>query len=90
MAENRLSPRRLSCVEMPRAPRITGADVLRALRRLGWRQVRQRGSHVYLKHPDQPRLVTVPMHSGEVIKPKTLASILDQAGLQLDEFRQLL
>jgi len=36
-------------------------DVLRALRHAGFEMIRQRGSHVRLKHPDG-RVVTVPMH----------------------------
>jgi predicted RNA binding protein YcfA (HicA-like mRNA interferase family) len=32
----------------------------------------------------------VPVHSGETLKPKTLLSILDQAGVTVDEFRGLL
>ena len=73
---------------MPRAPRITGRQAVRALQRLGWQVVRQRGSHVLLEHPDRPRPVTVPVHTGETQKPKTLASLLEQAGLEADAFRR--
>jgi predicted RNA binding protein YcfA (HicA-like mRNA interferase family) len=34
--------------------------------------------------------VTVAIHSGETIKPKTLLSLLEQAGISADEFRELL
>ena len=72
-------------------PRIVGAKVIQALRRAGWYVDYQHGSHVYLRHPDRPNMrVTVPVHSREVIKPKTLQSILEQAGLSVDEFRELL
>jgi predicted RNA binding protein YcfA (HicA-like mRNA interferase family) len=75
----------------PRQPRITGIEVIQALKRAGWYFARQHGSHVYLKHSDQPSLcVTVPVHSGEIIKPKTLQSILKQAHLSMSEFRDLL
>jgi predicted RNA binding protein YcfA (HicA-like mRNA interferase family) len=73
-----------------RLPRITAADLLRALRKDGWQQVRQSGSHVHLKHPSKPGRVTVPVHAGVIIKPKTLATVLGQAGLTIDELRQLL
>jgi predicted RNA binding protein YcfA (HicA-like mRNA interferase family) len=75
---------------MPRLPRVTGADVLRALRSLGWVVVTQRGSHVQLKHPDRPGRVTIPIHAGETIGPRLLGSILTQAGLSVDEFRSAL
>jgi predicted RNA binding protein YcfA (HicA-like mRNA interferase family) len=51
---------------------------------------RQAGSHVHLKHANRPGRVTVPVHAGEILKPKTLASILDQAGVDLDQFVKML
>jgi predicted RNA binding protein YcfA (HicA-like mRNA interferase family) len=74
----------------PRQPRITAAQLLHALRRDGWEIERQRGVHAQLAHPTKPGLVTVPRHPGEILKPKTLASILDQAGLTVDDLRGLL
>src|SRR5664280_2820545 len=57
---------------------------------LGWTPVAQRGSHVHLTHSDRPGRVTVPVHAGETLKPKTLAAILDQAGLTMDDLREQL
>lgn len=34
---------------MPKLPRVSGAEAIRALQQLGFSQVRQRGSHVVLK-----------------------------------------
>ena len=74
-----------------RLPRITAKEVLRALRKAGWYQARQKGAHIVLKHENKPGTrVTLSMHPGETILPKTLASILDQAGLTVDEFIDLL
>ena len=73
-----------------RLPRITGRDLLRALARGGWQRVNQVGSHVHLKHPDRPGRVTVPVHSGETLRLKTLTSILDQAGMTVEELNKLL
>ena len=74
-----------------RQPRITSAELLRALRREGWVVVRQVGSHVHLKHPDSGvRRITVPAHPGRTLKPATLASILDEAGLTVERLRRLL
>ncbi len=75
---------------MPRLPRVTAADLLRALRRDGWEIDRQRGSHVQLVHSTKPGLVTVPSHAGRTIPLGTLRRILDQAGLTADELRDLL
>jgi predicted RNA binding protein YcfA (HicA-like mRNA interferase family) len=75
---------------MPRLPRVTGDDALKALGRVGWREARRRGSHVVLHHESRPGRVVVPVHAGAILKPKTLLSILDQAGIDADQFRGLL
>ncbi|MCL5109642.1 MAG: type II toxin-antitoxin system HicA family toxin [Chloroflexi bacterium] len=69
---------------------MTARQVLRALRRAGWHRHSQVGSHVTLKHPDRPGArVTVAVHPGETLKPATLKSILEQAGLDAVTFRGL-
>jgi predicted RNA binding protein YcfA (HicA-like mRNA interferase family) len=44
--------------------------------------VRQRGSHRHFQHDEKPGTVTVPGKPNEDLHPKTLASILKQAGLE--------
>jgi predicted RNA binding protein YcfA (HicA-like mRNA interferase family) len=75
---------------MPRAPRITGREAVRALKRLGWHEVTQRGSHVQLEHPERRGKVTVPIHAGDTLDPKLIASVLKQAGITPDQFRDAL
>ena len=75
---------------MPPLPRLTGREVVQALRKLGWVIVVQKGSHVQLKHPTRGGRVTVPVHAGETIGPGLLRSILAQAGLSGDELRDAL
>ena len=75
---------------MPQLPRITGREVVRALGKLGWVTIVQRGSHVQLKHPTRGGRVTVPVHAGETIGPGLLRSILAQAGVDAAEFRAAL
>ncbi len=43
-----------------------------------------------LHHPSKPGRVDVPYHAGDILAPKTLASILRQAGLSNDQLRTLL
>jgi predicted RNA binding protein YcfA (HicA-like mRNA interferase family) len=74
----------------PKLPRITATELLRALHRDGWQEVRQSGSHVTMKHPTKPGHVTVPRHASVTLKPKTLATILGQAGLTVEERQKLL
>lgn len=73
-----------------RAPRATGAAVVRALERAGWVHVRTTGSHAHLEHPERPGLVTVAVHAGRTVPIKTLGNILRQAGLTADELKELL
>ena len=62
-------------------------EVLAALRRAGFEQVSQRGSHVKLRNP-AGRTAIVPDHSE--IARGTMRSILRQADLTPDEFEKLL
>lgn len=71
-------------------PRVTAREVLRALQRDGWHQVRQHGSHVQLKHPTKPGRVTVAIHSGRIVPVGILNNIMDAAGLSVGEFTDLL
>ena len=58
------------------------AEVIRLLEREGWETCRVRGSHRQLKHSDRPGKVTVAGKPRDTLHPKTLASILKQAGLK--------
>lgn len=79
------------CAHMPRSPRITSADLLRALHGAGWTTSRQSGSHVILVHPGRSGArVVVPVHAGRILKPKTLAAILKSAEIAGDEIQGLL
>ena len=60
---------------------ISGESLCRALTRLGYVQMGRTGSHVKLKNSS--RTVTVPAHGS--IAPGTLASILRQANINLEE-----
>jgi predicted RNA binding protein YcfA (HicA-like mRNA interferase family) len=71
-----------------RLPAVSGDQLIGALGKLGWVSVRQRGSHVRLKHPDRPIALVVPLH--RELKRGTLAGILRDAGVERDELRRLL
>ena len=74
---------------MSQIPLISGREVVKALRRIGYEPDHQRGSHIVLRHVDPPhRRLTVPEHD-EVAKG-TLRAIIRQAGLTVDEFTALL
>jgi predicted RNA binding protein YcfA (HicA-like mRNA interferase family) len=75
---------------MPRLPRITAAELLKVLRRDGWFETRQKGSHLMLRHATKLGLVVIAMHRGESIPLGTVAQILRDAELTIDELRELL
>lgn len=62
--------------------------VIRAFERAGWIVERQRGSHVHLRHPGNPNLLSVPVHRGKTIKVGLLKKLLALAGLSVEEFMQ--
>ncbi len=74
---------------MIRLPAVRPTDVVAALKRAGFAEKRQRGSHVILWHPLRRRTTIVARHGRDLPAP-TLKQILRQAGLTEDQFRQLL
>ena len=74
---------------MSRLPTLHCSKVVRALKRAGFVELEQRGSHLTLKHPISGHRTTVPVHKGD-IKRGLLKQILKQAGLTEREFRELL
>ena len=74
---------------MTRMPRVTGKKVISALKSAGFIVVRVTGSHHHLHKPGI-KLVTVPVHAGETLSPMLIKSILEQAGLTVEEFIELL
>jgi predicted RNA binding protein YcfA (HicA-like mRNA interferase family) len=62
--------------------------LVRILERLGFRRIRQSGSHAVYQHPDG-RWTTVPIHLGRDLPVGTLRKILRDVGLTPDEFERL-
>jgi predicted RNA binding protein YcfA (HicA-like mRNA interferase family) len=57
-------------------------DIVKMVEADGWRVVAQGGSHRQYKHPTKPGKVTIAGHPSVAAAPKTLKSILEQAGLK--------
>jgi predicted RNA binding protein YcfA (HicA-like mRNA interferase family) len=74
---------------MSRSPRITGSDLIRALAKAGFRVLRVRGSHHFLRHEDG-RSTVVPAHAGEMIGPGLFQKILRDCQITVAEFVELL
>ncbi len=74
---------------MSRLP-ITNARVLeKILLLLGFKVIRQKGSHVFYRHPDG-RYTTIPHHAGVDISRPLLRTILKEVNLSIEEFMVLL
>ena len=77
---------------MSKLPVISGEELVRVLRRVGYVPHHQKGSHLTMKlaTPSEGRKgrVTIPMH--REIKRGTLKNILKDAGLSVDELLELL
>ncbi|GAB4495011.1 MAG: type II toxin-antitoxin system HicA family toxin [Anaerolineales bacterium] len=68
---------------------VKAKEIIRALQKAGFEQVRQRGSHARFKHPDG-RVVSVPVHSAQDIGRGLLSKILRDAEISVEEFLDLL
>jgi predicted RNA binding protein YcfA (HicA-like mRNA interferase family) len=75
---------------MPQLPSLTARKVIRALRRAGFIEDRQRGSHLVLIHPETKARTIVPVHPGRTIKQPLLRAIIRDANLSVAEFLELL
>ena len=73
----------------PRLPVVSGKEAVTALEKLGYRVVRQKGSHVRMRHPDASRRkpVTIPLH--RELRPGLLRAVLRDAAITPSEFSRL-
>ncbi|MCH7611789.1 MAG: type II toxin-antitoxin system HicA family toxin [Candidatus Marinimicrobia bacterium] len=70
---------------MGRYPVLKPREVLKILKSLGFREVRQKGSHKQFQH-DDGRVTTVPFHKGRDISPILLRQIAKDINITIEEF----
>lgn len=75
---------------MSKVPSLPHTKIVRALQRDGWVGVRQRGSHIRLHRRMGTEVIRVTVPANRPVKRSTLAHILKQARLDVDEFLKLL
>ena len=73
-----------------KVPRITGEQAVRAFCRDGYSIVRISGSHHFLRHPDKPIALSIPVHKGKTLGVGLLASKIKDAGMTVEQFIALL
>ena len=69
-------------------PLLSAKELCKILEKLGFKEIRQKGSHKYFKHPDGMATV-VPMHSGKDIGRGLLRRILNEVQISREEFLRL-
>ena len=74
----------------PRLPRISGQQAIRAFARVGYEVIRQRGSHIRLRHPTDPSRLPVTIPNHRELKQGLLRRLIADARLTVGEFSQLL
>jgi len=72
---------------MTRLPIVDFRTMEKFLRRLGFERVRQKGSHVFYRHPDG-RTTTVPYHRGRDLARPLIREIVREIELTPEQFRQ--
>ena len=70
-------------------PRVSADKVIKVLEKKGFFLARQSGSYKIFKNTEGRR-VTVPYHSEKILHPKILKSVLRDADLTADQFRELM
>ncbi|MGF1521333.1 MAG: type II toxin-antitoxin system HicA family toxin [Leptolyngbyaceae cyanobacterium] len=74
---------------MAKLPNISGQELIDALEQIGFAVIRQKGSHVRMKHEDG-RTVTVPVHAQKSLGKGLLLRILRDTDLTKEELIELL
>lgn len=79
---------------MPKLPRVTASKTIKALERLGFTKVSQKGSHVKMRkqlndEANSKLSCVIPLHK-KTLAVGTLKSILNQANISVDEFIKVL
>ena len=73
---------------MTKLPSVTGKELVSILKKVGFEIIRQKGSHVFLRHSDG-RVTVVPVHKGETIGIGLLLKILRDVDITKEEFYKL-
>ncbi len=68
---------------------LPAKKVVRALENIGFRQIRQKGSHLFMQHSDG-RTTLIPIHPGEKIGKGLIRKIINDVELTRDRWFELI
>ena len=74
---------------MNRRKSLTGKEICRALKKLSFELIRQKGSHTFWRHPDG-RCTVIPVHKGEILGRGLIQSVLNDIELTPEELKEVL
>ena len=75
---------------MPKFPALTDKQIIKKLRKAGFRFYRYaKGNHEMWVRDIDGKIAIVPRHPGKIIKRKTLKDIIEATGLSVKEFSKL-
>ncbi len=70
-------------------PRVTANEMIKIVEKMGFHFTRQSGSHKIYKNNEGKR-VTIAYHSGKILHPKIIKSILNDVGISVYEFKKMI
>jgi len=74
---------------LPKITPINPYKLIKILGKIGFKPIRQKGSHVILMNEQRVRIV-VPVHPGKKLKPGLIRTIVREAGLTREKYFKLL
>jgi predicted RNA binding protein YcfA (HicA-like mRNA interferase family) len=74
---------------VPKLPILKPRELVAVLTRLGFQEIRQRGSHKQFRHADA-RTTTVPFHAGRDISPSLLRKIIEDIRMSPEDFLRVI
>jgi len=74
---------------MSKLPTFNGLEIIKKLEKIGFISIRQKGSHVFVKHKKDDRTTIIPIHKGKDIDRSLLSKILRDLEISPEEFRKI-
>jgi len=74
---------------LPKIRPLPPQRLIRILEKIGFKIIRQKGSHVIMINDKGTRIV-IPVHPGKNVKPGLIRAIIKEAGLSREEFFKIL
>jgi len=76
---------------MPKLPVLSGKEIIKVLSKIGFQHIRTKGSHAILSKEDKEKgKITIPVPLHPELAKGTLKSIINQAGLRLEDLLNLI